>query len=339
MGKAVVRLKDIADRTGFSTNTVSLALRDSPRIPEETRNIIKRAADALNYLPNQIAKSLVSRETRTIGLVLTQMTNPALTGTAQALETELAARGYGTLFATSNNRLEDEIRVVEMFRSRQVDGMLIYPTSPRQIDHISSLRRAGFPVVLLIADPAGAVDSVSMNDRLGAERATRHLIEQGHTRIAILQGATQLRIPDKLEGYLKALSDAGITPEPDYCVAPEGPAALDGFDAMQRLLALAVPPTAVFAVTDTLAFGALKAVRDSGRRVPDDVAIIGFDNIPYAEYSAVPLSSVHYAAEEVARGAVERLFDLIGAGDTLPPPRQTLLEPRLVMRESSMKPA
>ena len=105
MGKATVRLKDIADRTGFSVNTVSLALRQSPRIPEETSQLIRDAAEALNYLPNQVAKSLVSRETRTIGLVLTDILNPTLTQTAQAVEIALAERGYGTLFATSNNAL------------------------------------------------------------------------------------------------------------------------------------------------------------------------------------------------------------------------------------------
>src|SRR5215217_5075217 len=105
MGKSTVRLKDIADKTGFSVNTVSLALRQSPRIPEETSIRIREAAEALNYLPNHVAKSLVSRETKTIGLVLTDITNPALTQVAQRIELALNERGYGTLFATSNNTL------------------------------------------------------------------------------------------------------------------------------------------------------------------------------------------------------------------------------------------
>ena len=142
MARSIVRLKDIADKTGFSTNTVSLALRESPRIPEQTRILIRQAANELNYLPNQIAKSLVSRETKTIGLVLTDITNPVLTRVAQAIEIALAERGYGTLFATSNNTLSEEISAVELFRARQVDGMLIYPTSHRRLDHLRPLRRA-----------------------------------------------------------------------------------------------------------------------------------------------------------------------------------------------------
>ena len=147
LGKGIVRLKDIADKTGFSTNTVSLALRESPRIPPETRTVIRNAALELNYLPNHIAKSLVSRSTMTIGLVLTEITNPILTRTAQAIELALAERGYGTLFATSNNDYADELRAVELFRSRQVDGMLIYPASAHSLDHVRPLRRANFPVV------------------------------------------------------------------------------------------------------------------------------------------------------------------------------------------------
>lgn len=178
MGKAIIRLKDIADKTGFSTNTVSLALRQSPRIPPQTRELIRRAADELNYLPNQIAKSLVSRETKTIGLVLTDITNPTLTHTAQAIEIALAERGYGTLFATSNNTLSEEIRAIEMVRSRQVDGILIYPTGHSQLDHLRSLRRANYPIVLLVADPEAGIDAVCMDERRGAIKAARHLIDK-----------------------------------------------------------------------------------------------------------------------------------------------------------------
>jgi LacI family transcriptional regulator len=153
LSKAIVRLKDIANKTGFSTNTVSLALRESPRIPEETRSLIRSAARELNYLPNHVAQSLVSRETRTVGLVLTDIMNPTLTQTAQAIEIALGEEGYGTLFATSNNTLSEEIKVVDMFRSRQVDGILIYPARHQNFEHLRPLRRANFPVVLLIADP------------------------------------------------------------------------------------------------------------------------------------------------------------------------------------------
>jgi LacI family transcriptional regulator len=335
LGRAIVRLKDIADKTGFSTNTVSLALRHSPRIPPETRALIQQAASELNYLPNHIAKSLVSRETMTIGLVLTEITNPILTQTAQAIELALAERGYGTLFATSNNNFADELRAVELFRSRQVDGILIYPTSPRKLDHIRPLRRANFPVVMLTGDPDAGLDAVCVDDRRGAYKATRHLIEIGHRRIGMIDGGTLRGNSDKLEGYQQALREAGIEPDPACLVVPSVNSLMGGFWAMDPMMNTGNRPSAVFAATDSLAIGALRWCQKHELRVPDDVAIMGCDNIEFAEYAAVPISSVNYAVDVVSRLAVDRLMRLISAGDHLPEPRATLIDPELVIREST----
>jgi LacI family transcriptional regulator len=335
MGRSIVRLKDIADKTGFSTNTVSLALRHSPRIPQQTRDIIQRAAAELNYLPNQIAKSLVSRETKTIGLVLTDINNPTLTRVAQAIEIALSERGYGTLFATSNNTLSEEIRAIELFRARQVDGMLIYPTSHRKLDHIRPLRRANYPVVLLVGDPDAGIDAVCMDERRGAYKAARHLIDVGHRKIGIIDSANPLGNLEKLQGYQQALLEAGIDFDDDFSVDPHGHTAEKGYWAMDTLMTGSKRPTAVFAANDSLAIGALRWCQSHNLRVPDDIAIVGFDNIEFAEYAGVPLSSVNYAVEVVTRMAVDRLMRLISAGDNLPEPRVTQIDPDLVIREST----
>jgi LacI family transcriptional regulator len=336
VGKATVRLKDIADRTGFSTNTVSLALRESPRIPQQTRELIQAAAAELNYLPNQIAKSLVSRETKTIGLVITDITNPILTRTAQAIEIALSERGYGTLFATSNNTLSEEIRAIEMFRSRQVDGMLIYPTSHRKLDHIRPLRRASYPVVLLVGDPDSGLDAVSVDDRRGAYKATKHLIDIGHTRIGIIDTLNPLGNHEKREGYTQALSEARIDYETRLAIDPRGHSTVSGYTAMGKLMRIDRPPTAVFAANDSLAIGALRWCLENAVNVPGDVAVIGFDNIDFAEYASVPLSTINYAADAVSRMAVERVMTLIAAGDHLPEPKVTLIDPELVVRRSTV---
>ena len=335
MGKATVRLRDIADKTGFSTNTVSLALRQSPRIPQQTRELIQAAATELNYLPNHVAKSLVSRETKTIGLVITDITNPVLTQTAQAIELILSERGYGTLFATSNNTISEEIRAIEMFRSRQVDGMLIYPTSHRQLDHIRPLRRVNYPVVLLVGDPDSGLDAVSVDDRRGAYKATRHLIDLGHRRIGIIDGLNPLGNREKRDGYLHALNEAGIDYEPRIAIDPHGHSTLSGFNAMGRMMAVAKPPSAVFAVNDSLAIGTLRWCVAHGIKVPSDVAIIGFDNIEFAEYASVPLSTVNYAADVLSRMAVDRVMRLISFGDHLPEPEVSLIDPELIVRQST----
>ncbi len=335
MSRSTVRLKDIADKTGFSTNTVSLALRESPRIPEQTRQLIRAAASELNYLPNHIAKSLVSRETKTIGLVLTDISNPTLTGTAQALETALARKGYGTLFATSNNNVADERRVVEMFRSRQVDGMLIYPASHRALEHIRPLRAANYPVVLLVADPDAGIDTVAMDERRGAWKATRHLVESGHTRIGLMDGGDKIGNSEKSDGYHLALSEAGIDADPGLHIDPLGQTIQHGHAAMARFIDLPEPPTAVFTSNDSLALGALSYCGANGIDVPGRMAVVGFDNIEFGKFAATPLSSVNYAVDAIATGAVERLLTLIAAGDQLPDPEVSLIEPDLMIRRSS----
>ena len=335
LGKGIVRLRDIAAKTGFSLNTVSLALRHSERIPLETRNKIQSAAVELRYVPNQIAKSLVSRETRTIGLVLTDILNPTLTQTAQAVEIALAAKGYGTLFATSNNTLEEEIKVVDMFRSRQVDGILIYPARHRDLEHLRPLRRANFPVVLLIADPDAGIDGVSVDDRSGGYKATRYLIGRGHRRIGFLDASHANGNDEKLDGYQQALTEAGIEIDRDLIAPTNGHYGWHGYFALDMLMNGPKRPSAVLADNDSLALGALRWCHKHGVRIPDDLAIMGYDNIAFTEFGEPPLSTVNYDAAAVSQMAVDRLMHLIAAGEKLPPPRVTLIDPELIIREST----
>ncbi|MCB9992884.1 MAG: LacI family DNA-binding transcriptional regulator [Hyphomicrobiaceae bacterium] len=334
MGRPTVRLKDIADKTGFSANTVSLALRQSPRIPEETRAVIQAAAEELNYLPNQIAKSLVSRETKTIGLVLTQMTNPVLTMTAQAIEQALAEEGYVTMFATSNNTLEDEKRVVEMFRARQVDGMLIYPRSHQRLDHVRKLRQSGYPVVVMVGKPDG-IDSVAVDDYSGARKAVEHLVTLGHKRIGILDGQNPRGNLEKSQGYRDALKAHRIKIDDSLMIDPKLPGTDAGYRAMGELMRAKQRPTAVFCSTDSTAIGAEKWCLEHGIRVPDEVAIVGFDNVEFAAYAAVPITSINYDVANVTRMAVGRLMELIRADHHLPEPQHTLIDPDLVVRAST----
>ena len=337
MSRPIARLKDIADRTGFSVNTVSLVLRGSPRIPEDTAMRIREAARALNYMPNQVAKSLVSRETKTIGLVLTDITNPALTHVAQSIELALAERGYSTLFATSNNDLDEEKRVIAMFQSRQVDGMLIYPRNHRDLAHIRRLREVGYPAVLLVADPDAGVDAVSVDERRGAYRAVRHLIDLGHRRIGIIDGDNPLGNREKRDGYLAALREASIAPDPALSADPQGHSVIRGYWAMDALMQMAERPSAVFAANDSLAIGALRWTQKHGLSVPADVAIVGFDNIEFAEHAATPLTSVNYEVKRVTDLAVARLIELIGSKGGLPDPIVTLIDPELIVRESTRR--
>ena len=334
MVKTPTRLKDIALATGFSANTVSLALRESRRIPKETRDLILDAARQLNYLPNHVAQSLVSRATKTIGLVLTDIMNPTLTLAARSIERELAMRGYGLLLAASDNDLDKEVAVLNVFRSRQVDGMLIYPTAHRQLDRIRPLRDAGYPVVLLVADRDAGIDVVGIDDRRGAYKAVKHLVGLGHREIAFLDAARALGNSEKYDGYAAALGEAGIAPDRHLVTDPHGHRATEGYSALAELMSRRKRPTALFASNDSLAIGALRWCRDHGVAVPIDLAVVGYDEIEASAFIDVPLTTVHYAADIVSDLAVKRLLALITAPDRLPPPEVTLIEPQLVIRAS-----
>ncbi len=335
MAKSVARLKDIAEQTGFSVNTVSLALRGSTRIPDETRTVILQTAERLNYLPNQVAQSLVRRETRSIGLILTDLKNPVLTAVAQAVELELSKRGYTTLFATSNNLLAREAEMIETFRARRADGMLIFPCSHRQLDHIRVLRKRNYPVVLLVGDPDAGIDAVCMDERAGAFKAVAHLINNGHSRIALIDGSALLGNTEKQEGFLRAHAQLGLTPEPKLMLDPKGGSVAAGFWAMDELFGRKLGFSAVFAANDSLALGALRYCSKNGLRVPEEVAIVGFDNIEFGEYAVTPISTINYDVTRVTQLAIERVLELISATGELPEARVTQVEPELVVRESS----
>ena len=335
MPKSVARLKDIAAQTGFSVNTVSLALRGSSRIREETRALILTTAEQMNYLPNQVAQSLVRRETRSVGLILTDLTNPVLTAVAQSIELELSKRGYTTLFATSNNRLTLEEQMIETMRARRADGLLIFPCSHRQLDHIRALRRRNYPVVLLVGDPDAGIDAVCMDERAGAYKGVAYLINNGHERIALIDGAATRGNTEKQEGYLNAHLHQGLPHDPRLMIDPTGGSVAAGYWAMDDLIGRKLGFSAVFCSNDSLALGALRYCMRHGLRVPADIAIVGFDNIEFGEYAVTPLSTINYDVPRVTKLAIERVLELIQCSGELPEPRVTQVEPELVVRESS----
>lgn len=332
-----VRLRDIAEKTGFSINTVSLALKGSPLVREETRRLIEEAARELNYVPNDIARSLVQRKTHTIGVILTDIMNPILTGVAQHIERELMGHGYNIILMTTYNDPAHEAHAIDILRSRQVDGILMYPVSGKNAEKVASLVNAGFPVVLLADwDESPRCNVISVDDSEGAFKATDHLARLGHRRIAFLNGGGIRGNEEKLRGYRRALAEAGLPFDPALIVEPTGIGYSDGYHAARQLFEQKSPPTAVFASTDSLALGLMYWCLQHGLRVPDDVAIVGFDDIEAARFAAVPLTSVAYAVEVVASKAAARLLQLIeeaersGSSESM----REVIAPSLIVRES-----
>lgn len=335
MARVRVRLKDVAEATGYSVNTVSLVLRGSSRLPLKTRELILKEAERQNYVPNQLARSLILQSTKMVGLVLTDIMNPTITKTARAIELDLAEAGYGVMFASSDNELQNEKRALNHLQSSQVDGILIYPTSHNEIEHIQNIARSGYPILLLSDINNAGLDAVAINDHKGAYLAVSHLIKQGHTQIALLDGALSLGNTDKMDGAKKAMQDAGLDPETLGIFDTVGHNAEHGFKAIEKAVSTNPRPTAIFATTDSLAIGAARWCRENNLNIPEDLAIVGFDNTEAAEFCSTPLTTINYAAEDVSKHAVERIISRIESDDNNDQTAITLIEPNLIVRESS----
>lgn len=316
---------------------MSLALRDSALVAPDTKARIVEAARVAGYRPNEIAKSLVRRQSRTIGLLLTNIVNPTLTQTAQAAQMALTERGYTTLFATSSNSTENERHALETFLARQVDGILVYPTNHSDLHHIVALRETRTPVVLMAGESPEGLDSVSLDERLGARMLTEHLLGLGHRRIGFIDSGTLIGNPDKMEGYRTALAAAGLPFDDGLVRLLRGSSPRSGREGMADLVAAGSPPTAVFCSNDMIAVGAMAACQDQGLAVPEDISIAGFDDIEFAAYAHTPLTSVRNDPTEFARRAVQRLLDLMEADGALEPVRMRI-RPSLTLRRSTAAP-
>jgi LacI family transcriptional regulator len=333
-------LKDIAAETGYSINTVSVALRGGKKVPEATRAVIVEAARALNYLPNALARSLVSKSSRTVGLLINQLQNPILTLCAEHVERELDSRGYQTVLRSTNGDLEREMRALDSLREHQVEGVLIYPTDDRHLGHLIALRRAAFPVVMLSGAPNPEVDVVANDDRQMTFSVTSHLLSLGHRRIGLLDVGHSHGNFRKIAGFLDAHAAAGVIADPRLVYCPQETNRADvGYARAERFMRLDPPPTAVVCATDLLAGGMLRWCLNNGIDVPGDFSLAGHDDIDISAHLAVPLTTVRYSVEEVSRQAVARLVALIESKDGLPVPTARLIAPELVLRQSTRPPS
>lgn len=329
--KMASRLKDIALETGYSINTVSLALRGSERVNERTRKKILSVAKRDHYVPNNVARSLVKQQTMTIGVILTDIANPILTSVAHYIERLLANLGYVMVLVTTDQSLDCEKRALDVLQAQQVDGMLIVPAHHENLSHIQPLQEAAYPVVLLAGSSTASFNLVTMDDTLGAYKAVRHLIELGHQKIALLSGGVE-----KLVGYQRALTDHHLTPDPTFIIEPGGSDYEHGYRAAPTLFQLKSPPTALLAATDYLALGAISWCKAHQLRVPEHLAVVGFDDIEAAKYSEPGLSSVTYDAARISERAVTRLMALISQLPTQDKrTEKTIIEPELAIRRSS----
>lgn len=327
---------DVAERAGVSTASVSRVLNGKGQIAPATRLAIESAVRDLGYQPNRIARSLVTKSTQTIALLLPEITNPFYGGLVSGIEQRTLELGYTLLLCTTQGDPAREELYLDLLRSKQVDGVLVdgLVLPP---DRIARFVADGLPIVCLDRDVgSAAVPLVQVDNRLGARIAAEHLLRLGHTRIAHVAGDPALRISaDRVDGYREALRTAGLDPAPELVVTG-GFTESGGYEAARALFAAAPHPTAVFAANDLSAVGVIEGIVERGLGVPDDVSVVGFDDVRLAAYTTPPLTTIHQPAREIGEEATSILLDLT-KGRKVRRLRH-LLAPELVVRRSTAPP-
>ncbi len=297
-------LRDVARKAGVSVATASRALADHPRISEATKARVRQAAEELGYTPSAVARSLVKKETRTIGVVTTTVTDPYAAQVVRAVEDAAEAAGYSLLLVASHSVPRREIAGIRALYERRVDAIIVVSSRGTHM-YESILSGLDIPLVLINSVlPHPKVRSVRADNRQGIRLATEYLLDLGYRRIAYIGGPSQGRsAKERMQGYVDALEAAGISPHPDWVFPGQGRAE-DGRRALRAMWEMSPRPDAVVCYNDLTAMGILAEAWRSDIRVPEDLAVIGFDNLPFSELTAPPLTTVTQPTEQMGHTAV-----------------------------------
>jgi LacI family transcriptional regulator len=344
MTKRKVSIRDVAKKVGYSTTVVSHAMNGYARINPQTRRQIQAVARQMGYRPNVFARSLATRRSGLIGMVVPGIITSFYPETILPLKTCLEGAGYGLLLMTSDDAKQAERRAIEFLRRRQIDGLIVAPARDvKDASLYDEMAAEGTPVVMLDRWIASArCHSVATDNSAGAEQATRHLIELGHRRIGLVKlRSTCSTTQERTAGYRKALSaagvafDAGLVQSPPYNIGRD--CYVDGEEALRSLLGLDRPPTALFVLHDVLAVGMLGAAARFGLGVPAELSIVGYDDLEVVKHLPVPLTTVAQDKESLGRTAAELI--LRSLADAKAAKQDVRLPPALVVRESTAQPA
>ena len=328
-----ITIDDVARAASVSRQTVSRVLNGKGEISQATRERVQRVIAELGYRPNLLARSLITRTTHTIGLVVPDISQPFFPEIARGIKEHAHAAGYQMLLAYTAEQPMQEVESLHQLREQRVDGVIV-ANSRLDPDTLAEVLEGLGPVVLTNRSLPGPFGSVIWSGyESGARRLTEHLLERGHTRIGYLDAEPATTAgAERFYGYLQALHAAEIDFD-DHLLATAAATPEGGATATRRLLALDEPPTAVVAYNDIMAVGALHACHAGGRRVPADVAVVGFGDAPLAAWLTPPLTTVQVPLYQIGRLAADLLLSVL-RGE---PPRTVSvdLEPILVVRASS----
>jgi LacI family transcriptional regulator len=333
----MVSIKDVARRADVSLGTVSNVINRPESVGAQTRARVLAAINELGYVRSESARQLRAGQSRIIGLLVLDMGNPFFVEVARGAEHAARAAGLRVMLCNSGQDPREEADYLSLFAEQRVRGVLITPADASGAS-LAPLTHQRMPFVLVDRlVPAGEGCSVSVDDVTGGAMAARHLLDAGHKEIVFINGPLQLaQCRDRYEGVCKAISDAGLPAGTVTMLHVDHLDVAAGRDAAARLLGLPRRPSAVFCANDLIALGVLQAVYAAGIRVPDQMAIVGYDDIEFAAAAAVPLTSVRQPAFRIGTTAAELLINETGEGAEEHEHQRVVFQPELVVRRSSL---
>lgn len=333
---SVSTARDVARLAGVSQSTVSRVLNNYAHVRPEVRERVAAAVKALAYEPNELARSLVTNRSRSLGLIVGDINNPFFAETTKGIVETARHRGYAVIISTTNNQHGVHGEAIRLLRSQQVEGLILGSVEMGEPD-VTALVESGFPTVFYNRVlHANAGHYVTLNNLRGARLMTEHLLGLGHRRIAVMPGSRSFStFSERLQGYGEVLREHGI-PVDARLVLPYAGYASDRQGSLRRLLNQSEPPSAIFAMTDNFALEVMDTLADLGLRVPEDVAVTGFDDISLAGHSRIGLTTVAQQKHLMGRLVVEALVEILEARTREQPPQPTriLLEPQLLVRRT-----
>jgi len=332
----IVTQKEVAEALGLSIMTVSRALNNRSNVNPKTKKRIQEVAEKMGYMPNDVAKSLVSKRTNTIGVVIPEIGHAFFPEVVRGIDEVLGDAHYQIFLTNSSENFEKEKQSIKALRAKRVDGLLV-STSIKSTDYsfFENLKNGGVKIVFFdrcIHDLG--ISCVGVNDRVASRHITEHLIKNGYKKIAYLSGPPEVTIGrERLAGFRDALENAGIELN-EKRIIESGLTESDGREAMQKLLALPKEdqPDAVATVNDPSALGAIEAIKKAGLSIPDDIAIVGFTNEVRASIIDPPLTTINQPAYDIGKKAAEKLIRTIE--DENEPIENVELIANLVIRKS-----
>ncbi|WP_296256396.1 MULTISPECIES: LacI family DNA-binding transcriptional regulator [unclassified Pseudomonas] len=311
----MVKMEDVARRAHVSTSTVSHVLNGTRNVSPQTLEAVQQAVRELGYIPNTLARSLARSRTNTIGVAISALSNHYFSETVHAIETECARHGIMMLFVDTHDDPEQELRVVRALHHRRVDGILLAPSSDPERTALAYLQANAIPTVLVDRLAADGFDQVGVENRESTRQLVAHLIGHGHRRIGMIAGRRGLSTTEeRIEGYRQALSQAALVFDPALLVHGESNSELARL-AASTLLALPNPPGAILAANNLMTIGAMQALREASVAVPEQMALVGFDDFDWADFFLPRLSVVAQPVQALGARAVQLLLQRIASPD------------------------